>query len=45
MLRIIAGLEKDAFLEGIDWQEAVIAYLSSHGMVPEVIEALQENLR
>ena len=45
MLRTIASQEKGASLEGVDLQAAAVAYLTTHGMVWEDIEALQSNLR
>ena len=45
MLRAIAGLEKGASLEGADLQAAAVAYLTTHGMAWEDIEALRSNLR
>lgn len=45
MLRMIAGLDKGASLDKVDFSNAAEAYLTSHGMASEAIEALKENLK
>ena len=44
MMRTVAGLEKDAELEGIDWQAAGEQYLLSLGMDAEALSRLKGNL-
>ena len=44
MMRTVAGLEKGADLEGIDWQAAGEQYLLSIGMDAEAVSRLKANL-
>ena len=44
MMRVIAGLDKDASLDGVDWQAAAARYLTAHGMSRSGVEALKKYL-
>ena len=45
MMRSVAGLEKGAFLAGVDWQAAAEAYLLRHGMAEEALYTLEQKLQ
>ena len=45
MLRTVCGLEKGASLEGVDLAAAAESWLTAHGMAPEAVEALKNNLK
>ena len=44
MLRLIAGAEEGASLEGVDLHSAAESYLTDHGMPEESVKALEEKL-
>lgn len=45
MMRSVAGLEKDATMDGTDWAMAAEQYLLAHGMEKDAIETLKTNLK
>ena len=45
LLRTVAGLEKDASLDGVDIPAAAETWLTAHGMTAEAIAALQAKLK
>ncbi len=45
MLRTVAGLEKGASIDVVDFAKAAENYLTSHGMTAEAVAALKANLK
>lgn len=45
MMRSVARLEKNASLEGVDWQAAAEAYLMAHSMTEDALKTLEQKLQ